>query len=159
MSPFDGASSMNNILVFTEKKDFEGIFKGLYGPNGFQVRTFGPEDEIRITEDDHFVVIHPGRKRASLSKVIDEARKRISDLKVICVSMKKTSAFSKQFDPKDVDAHFTEKTTVGEIQESVRRLIFPEKYEGNRTEPAGRASEFHSGALGNKGKPKRNRLI
>lgn len=126
---------MNKILVFTEKKDLEGIFKGLYGPNGFQISSFGPEDEIRITEDDHFVVVHAGRKKqASLSKVIHKAKKRIQDLKIICVSTKKTSAFFRRFDPKDVDAYFTEKTTLGEIQEGVRRLMFPEKYQGNGRE-------------------------
>ncbi len=57
-------------------------------------------------------------------------------LKVICVSRKKTSVFRKQFDPKDIDTYFTEKTTLGEIKDGIRRLMFPEKYQEQRTETA-----------------------
>lgn len=125
---------MNKILILAEKKYFEEIFRGLYEPNGFQVAAFSSNEEIRIAGDDHFIVVRPGLRAAPLAKAIEQVRTQVSDLKVICISKRSSSSFQRQFDPSDIDVYFSDQTSLGEIKEAVRHLMFRGRLQVPRTE-------------------------
>lgn len=120
---------MNKILVLSKQEEFLELLRSYYEHYGFCVMRMNALDFAEDISDTHIIVINLQNMKIPLGNIIERAKTKYPDIKIACYMQKFDLDSNDRLEKQRIDAIFSERNCIEEIDRKIKALMFPEKYD------------------------------